>query len=136
MIDAVRSKDTAFGRPARTEGHQYKDGPAASRRKGMAMRTGQNKGMLGGRSPTKVPDYTAAFKQALGFHQTGRLADAEKIYRQILETQPNHFDSLHLLGLVYSQRGKHAEAVRQINAALKTNSKCLSENILNRLNLL
>src|SRR5262249_19249888 len=34
--------------------------------------------------PTKLPDFTAAFKLALGFHQTDRLAEAEKIYRQIL----------------------------------------------------
>ena len=37
--------------------------------------------------------------------------------------QPNHFDSLHLLGVIFHQRGNHAEAVRQIDAALKINPK-------------
>jgi tetratricopeptide (TPR) repeat protein len=40
--------------------------------------------------------------------------------------QSNHCDRLHLLGVVYSQRGNHAEAVRQIDAALKINPKTAS----------
>src|SRR5262245_54345954 len=73
-----------------------------------------------------LPDLTGTFKQALAFHRTGRLADAENLYRQILETNPNHFDSLHLLGVVCGQRHKHGEAVRQIDAALKVNPNVAS----------
>src|SRR5271163_58027 len=61
------------------------------------------------------------FAEGLALHQTGRLADAEKIYYQVLEMQPDHFDSLHLLGVIFHQRGNHAEAVRQMDAALKQN---------------
>ena len=32
--------------------------------------------------------------------------------------QPDHFDSLHLLGVILHQRGNHAQAVRQIDVAL------------------
>ena len=42
-----------------------------------------------------------------------------KIYRRVLAARPDHFDSLHLLGVIFYQRGDHAEAVRQINLALK-----------------
>jgi tetratricopeptide (TPR) repeat protein len=59
------------------------------------------------------------FAQALALHQSGRLAEAEKIYRRILEATPDHFDSLHLLGVIFHQRGQHAQAVRQIDLALR-----------------
>ena len=61
------------------------------------------------------------FAKALALHQAGRLAEAEKIYNQILAMQPDHFDSLHLLGVIFHQRGNHAEAVRQMDFALKRN---------------
>ncbi len=54
-------------------------------------------------------------------HQAGLLEDAEQSYKQILAKQPDHFDSLHLLGLILHQRGKHAEAVRLLDLALKRN---------------
>jgi protein O-GlcNAc transferase len=64
-----------------------------------------------------------AFAEAMALHRAGRLAEAQEIYVRILATQPNHFDSLHLLGVVHSQRGNYAEAVRQIDAALTINPK-------------
>jgi tetratricopeptide (TPR) repeat protein len=77
-------------------------------------------------SPTRPPELTSALSQALALHQTGRFAEAEKNYLQILKAQPNHFDSLHLLGVIYHQRGNHAEAVRQIDVALKRNPNAAS----------
>src|SRR3984885_9870488 len=68
---------------------------------------------------TKLSGVTSLFDQGLALHQAGRLADAEKIYYQVLEIQPDHFDSLHLLGVILYQRGNHAQAVRQIDVALK-----------------
>jgi tetratricopeptide (TPR) repeat protein len=65
------------------------------------------------------PTATSLFAEGLALHQAGRLADAERIYNQILATRPDHFDSLHLLGVIFYQRGNHAEAVRRINLALK-----------------
>ena len=44
-------------------------------------------------------------------HQSGRLAEAEAIYRRVLETEPRHADSLHLLGVAAAQRGDHEMAV-------------------------
>src|ERR1700728_2033830 len=58
---------------------------------------------------------------ALALHQAGRLAEAEKIYNQILATHPDQFDSLHLLGVIAHQRGDHNAAVRQIGLALEKN---------------
>jgi hypothetical protein len=58
--------------------------------------------------------------EAFALHQAGRLAEAEEAYNRILATQPDHFDSLHLLGIVFHQRGDHAQALRQLDLALKT----------------
>jgi tetratricopeptide (TPR) repeat protein len=69
--------------------------------------------------PAASSAVTALFAQGMALHQAGRLADAERIYRQILATRPDHFDSLHLLGVIFYQRGDHAEAVRRIDLALK-----------------
>lgn len=55
--------------------------------------------------------YDLLFQQALGFHEQGRLNEAENIYRQILETAPNNPDILNLLGLIAQQKGLHAQAV-------------------------
>jgi tetratricopeptide (TPR) repeat protein len=70
-------------------------------------------------SPAASSTITSLFAQGLALHQAGRLADAERVYNQVLAIRPDHFDSLHLLGVIFYQRGDHAEAVRRINLALK-----------------
>jgi tetratricopeptide (TPR) repeat protein len=52
-------------------------------------------------------------------HQAGQLADAEMIYRQILAALPDQADCLHLLGLIFLQRGEHVPAVEHIDGALR-----------------
>jgi tetratricopeptide (TPR) repeat protein len=68
-----------------------------------------------------VSKITSLLAEASALHQAGRLAEAEKTYHQILAAQPDHFDSLHLLGIIFHQRGDHARALRQIDLALKKN---------------
>jgi tetratricopeptide (TPR) repeat protein len=68
-----------------------------------------------------ISEVTSLFAEGLALHQAGRLEDAEKIYLQILATQPDHFDSLHWLGVIFLQRGNHAEAASQIELALRRN---------------
>jgi tetratricopeptide (TPR) repeat protein len=58
---------------------------------------------------------------ALALHQAGRLVEAEKVYRQVLDIQSDQFDSLHYLGVILFQRGDPAAAVEQIDRALKRN---------------
>jgi len=59
-----------------------------------------------------------ALELAVSHHQAGRLADAEALYRQILATQPNHHDALHLLGVIAHQAGRHDLAVDWIRRAI------------------
>src|SRR5262249_23192917 len=74
-------------------------------------------------SPIRLLELAAAFSRAQALHKAGRLAEAEKIHGQILKVQPNHVDSLHLLGIIYSQQGDYAAGLRKINLSLKVNSK-------------
>jgi protein O-GlcNAc transferase len=71
--------------------------------------------------PAASAEVTALFEEALDLHQSGRLAEAEPLYRRILAIQPGHFDALHLVGVIHYQRGEHIAAIRQIDAALKIN---------------
>jgi protein O-GlcNAc transferase len=54
------------------------------------------------------------FADGVRLHQAGRLADAEQIYHRILATLPDHFDCLHLLGLIFLQRAITRERWRKL----------------------
>ena len=55
-----------------------------------------------------APQLQLKLKEAVAFHQRGKLADAERIYREILQRQPKHFDALHLLGVIAAQTRRKA----------------------------
>ena len=58
-------------------------------------------------------------QQAIQLHQQGSLADAERLYRQILRGQPRHFDALHLLGVIALQTNHTTEALDLIETAIR-----------------
>src|SRR5262249_22699435 len=62
------------------------------------------------------------FTLALRHHESGRLAQAEQVYQQILEADPQHADSHHLLGVLAYQMGHFEVALRSIHHALKLNN--------------
>jgi tetratricopeptide (TPR) repeat protein len=55
-------------------------------------------------------------------HQSGNLHQAEQIYRQVLEANPQHPRALHLLGLLGLQAGRHQAAIDLINRSLALNA--------------
>jgi protein O-GlcNAc transferase len=59
-----------------------------------------------------------AMQLAIQNHQAGRLAEAEKIYRQVLIRQPNHSGALHLLGMIAAQVGQSDVAIELIRRAI------------------
>lgn len=59
------------------------------------------------------------FRDALAAHEAGRLAEAERLYRDLLQTNPRHADALHLLGVVAHQHGRHEQAVDLIRKAIE-----------------
>lgn len=56
--------------------------------------------------------------QALRLHQNGDLAAAERIYREILERDPDNGEALHLLGVIAHQVGQNETAVALIERAI------------------
>ena len=59
-----------------------------------------------------------AIDRAIKHHSSGDLAEAESIYRQILQTDPNQPVALHLLGVVFHQGGQNELAVEHLSKAL------------------
>ena len=55
---------------------------------------------------------------ALAHHRAGRLDDAERMYREVLEVDPNHADATHLLGMIAFQTGRLDLAVEMIRRAI------------------
>jgi len=59
-----------------------------------------------------------AFDLALHHHQSGRLKEAQQLYRQILARQPAHAGAMHYLGFMAHQQGRKSEAIDLIRRAL------------------
>jgi protein O-GlcNAc transferase len=68
--------------------------------------------------PTRTVSVPEALQIAVEHHQTGQLALAETIYRQILGVEANHSDALHLLGVIAYQVGQYELSIEYINQAV------------------
>src|SRR6476469_5735481 len=53
---------------------------------------------------------TFLFNRAVEAHRSGRVSEAEALYREIIASDPRNFDALHLLGIVCSETGKVSDA--------------------------
>ena len=67
-------------------------------------------------------DVERIFTEALSHHQEGRIQEAERRYQQVLAKDPRHADSLHLLGVIASQSGRHDLAIDLISKAVGVNA--------------
>lgn len=56
---------------------------------------------------------------AVKHHQSGDLRQAEQIYQQILDQNPNDFNALNLLGVLCCQQGQNEKGVAYINEAIR-----------------
>jgi len=61
----------------------------------------------------------ALFAEAVRQHRSGRLAEAERLYGQVLGTNPRHAPSLHLLGVAAGQAGRFNDGAEWIGASLR-----------------
>jgi protein O-GlcNAc transferase len=96
--------------------------PASPRQSSAQMSRRFHKSPATGRAPPATPvasPVAEALHDAVALHQRGRFAEAEEIYRKIIETAPDHFDARHLLGVLKHQLGRHAEAHELIGTALQ-----------------
>jgi tetratricopeptide (TPR) repeat protein len=60
-----------------------------------------------------------ALETAARCFQSGQIAAAENLCRQIATTDPNFAEAWHLLGVIDLQRGNHASAIENIQRAVK-----------------
>jgi tetratricopeptide (TPR) repeat protein len=74
------------------------------------------------RAEKQTPAIPGMFAAALQHHQSGRVTDAQRLYRQCLTVNPRHADSLHLLGVVAHAEGRHGPAVELIGRAIAINA--------------
>ena len=83
------------------------------------------------KSVKKIPEHSAnpsseqqnptvhqSLDLAVQHHTSGRLPEAESIYQQVLQVDPNQPVALHMLGVIAHQVGKHDTAVDLIKKAL------------------
>src|SRR4051812_33784723 len=70
-----------------------------------------------------MADPSQLLQHAVDHHRNGRLADAETLYRQALESDPGNPDALHLLGVLCTQRGDPAAGLDLIRRAISYRPK-------------
>jgi tetratricopeptide (TPR) repeat protein len=91
------------------EPYKYSFGVKERRIRCLAVntRTGTN---LGGKLDRRTLD--DALKQSTELHRAGKLVEAERGYRLILDIEPGNADAIHRLGQLLATRGNHVAAKR------------------------
>ena len=63
------------------------------------------------------------YKKALAYHRNGRLAEAIRLYRQVLKAHPNHPEALLNLAAAFMQQGKYFEAAPLLERLERSNPR-------------
>jgi Tfp pilus assembly protein PilF len=71
------------------------------------------------KSPQPPPDVRAQLMRALDLDTAGRSAEADALYRAVLELDPQNFAALNRRAVLCAERGELAEALRLIEAAVR-----------------
>jgi tetratricopeptide (TPR) repeat protein len=67
----------------------------------------------------KIDNVKLKFQKALQYHQSGRIPEAQALYRIIIKENPKHFDSCHLLGVSLIQSGFNREGISMLLRAIE-----------------
>ena len=85
----------------------------------MAKRKSRNKNGQGGQpGNSRHLTIPQALDLAVQHHSNGRLAEAEDLYQEILQIEPNQPDALHLLGVIAHQVGRGDIAIEYISRSI------------------
>jgi protein O-GlcNAc transferase len=68
---------------------------------------------------TTIPQSQQILARAFAAHQAGNIAQAEFLYKMVLQADKKQFDALHMLGLIEAQRGNFAAGLTRIQDALR-----------------
>lgn len=71
--------------------------------------------------PLGVTSVQKNLSQAIAYQNARKFDNAQAIYEEILRSEPNNFDALHLLGVIYLQRDQYELASRFLNQAISIN---------------
>ena len=66
-----------------------------------------------------MDEFIKTLRAAIRHHQQGDLAQAETLYREVLEQQPQQSLALHSLGLIAYQQQRHEEAIDLVMQAIE-----------------
>ena len=69
------------------------------------------------------PDVFRLAERALAAHRDSDFAQADRLYRAVLQRDPANFDVLHLAGCVNHELGRLGEALRFLAAAVRRNAR-------------
>jgi tetratricopeptide (TPR) repeat protein len=64
----------------------------------------------------------SSFNRGLALHQQGKLEQSERLFEEVLQRQPNHFEALHLLGVIALQTRRTERGVELISKAIGLNA--------------
>lgn len=76
-----------------------------------------------GQSHTKQKNIVEKLAAAIAMHQKGQLDQAVALYKEILRTEPRHFDALQLLATASAQQANFTDAVGLFDQALAVNPR-------------
>ena len=82
--------------------------------------------MPGETHPSSLPDL---LERAVARHQAGDFVTATRLYLEILQREPRHFEALHRLGVARAQAGDAAAAVRHLTAAIAVNPQSAEAHV-------
>jgi len=69
----------------------------------------------------KNDKHSEVLRDGARYHLSGDLAQAEKAYRRVLQSEPNNSEARHLLSVVASQTGRFTEALQELDKAIALN---------------
>jgi predicted TPR repeat methyltransferase len=87
--------------------------PASRERRGEATQWN------GPRQPRAFVTVAQNIHSATALHREGRLHEAERLYRAVLEVNESDFDCLHNLGLLHAQERRFEDAIRLLRAGAR-----------------
>jgi tetratricopeptide (TPR) repeat protein len=70
-----------------------------------------------------TPASQPRFAEGVALHRQGKLADARRIYSEVLQREPDHFDALHLLGVIAAQTQQTELGVELFKKAIGLNAE-------------
>ena len=85
--------------------------------------------------PERGADWQRTLDQGLELHQAGAFAEAEQVYRSVLDQDPEAFTPLHMLGVLRAQQGHPEQGADLIRQALRL-SPDVATAWFNRANIL